>query len=75
MEETNDEMIPVKGHNNLFRDRETGAIVNTDKSAYMNYIKMKDQRQKEKNELDAIKSDIAEIKSLLREITNGSRSN
>ena len=68
-------MIPVKGHNNLFRDRNTGAIINNDKSAYSNYIRMKQQKQNERNELDMIKSDIEEIKSLLRELTNGSRQN
>lgn len=73
MNQNNDDMIPVEGHNNLFRDRETGAILNTDKSAYINYIKMKEKRQRERNELDAIKSDIEEIKSLLRELTNGSK--
>lgn len=68
-------LIPVKGHSNLFRDKNTGAIVNNDTSAYANYIRMKEQKQKEKNELDMIKSDIEEIKSLLRELTNGSRQN
>ncbi len=66
-------LIPVEGHNNLFRDRETGAILNNDKSGYMQYIRLKEQKQKEKNELDQIKKDIDEIKSLLRELTNGSR--
>jgi len=69
------ELIPVKGHTNLFRDKNTGAIVNSDTSAYSNYIRMKEQKQKERNELDTIKSDIEEIKSLLRELTNGSRQN
>jgi predicted transcriptional regulator len=73
---TEDEnLIPVEGHNNLFRDRFTGAIVNTDRSAYSNYIRMKEQKQKEKDELNQIKSDIEEIKSLLKELTNGSRQN
>jgi len=73
---TEDEnLIPVEGHGNLFRDRFTGAIVNTDRSAYSNYIRMKEQKQKEKDELNQIKSDIEEIKSLLKELTNGSRQN
>jgi hypothetical protein len=74
-EDSRDELVPVKGHSNLFRDPNTGAIVNTDKNAYTNYIKMKQQRQNERNELDMIKSDIEEIKSLLKELTNGSRQN
>ena len=69
----NNHLIPVEGYNNLFRDRNTSAILNKDKSAYNNYMRMKDQKQKEKNEIDQIKSDIEEIKSLLRELINGSR--
>ena len=65
--------IPVEGHNNLFRDRRTGAIVNHDSSRYSQYIKIKQQKQKEKDELDRLKSDIDEIKSLLRELTNGTK--
>ena len=64
--------IPVEGHNNLFRDKETGAIVNTDTSGYAQYQKMKQKRLNERRELDIIKSDIEEIKSLLRQIANGS---
>lgn len=66
-------LIPVEGHSNLFRDKNTGAILNKDRSAYINYMKMKEIKQKEKNEIDEIKKDIDEIKSLLKEIINGSR--
>lgn len=66
-------LIPVEGHSNLFRDKNTGAILNKDRSAYINYMKMKEIKQKEKNEIDEIKKDINEIKSLLKEIINGSR--
>jgi SPX domain protein involved in polyphosphate accumulation len=65
--------IPVEGHSNLFRDKETNAIINTDSAGYAQYMKMKQQKQNEKNELDKIKSDIEEIKSLLRELANGSK--
>ena len=70
-----EDLIPVEGHKNLYRDRNTGSIVNTDKSNYDRYIKTKRLKQNERRELDTIKSDIEEIKSLLRELTNGSRSN
>lgn len=68
-------MIPVEGHKNLFRDEKTGAIVNCDTFGYSQYIKMKDDRKKQREEIDQIKSDIDEIKSLLKEFLNGSRSN
>ena len=70
----NDEnLIPVKGHSNLFRDKNTGAIVNNDSSGYAQYKKMNRKKQTEREELDTIKSDIEEIKSLLRELANGSK--
>ena len=70
-----EDLIPVEGHTNLFRDRVTGAIVNTNTSGYSQYQQMKQRKQNERRELDTIKSDIEEIKTLLRELTNGSRSN
>ena len=66
-------MIPVEGHKNLFRDEKSGAIVNIDTHGYSQYIKMKNEKQKQKEELDQIKNDINEIKLLLRELTNGSK--
>lgn len=66
----NNDLIPVEGHNNLFRDKNTGAIINTDSSGYVQYQKMKQRRQTEREELDTLKKDIEEIKSLLKELTN-----
>jgi len=66
-------MIPVEGHINLFRDENSGAIVNLDTSEYNKYIKMKTEKEKQKEEIEKIKLDIVEIKSLLTEIINGSR--
>tara|TARA_Y100001970_G_scaffold291645_1_gene429595 strand:+ start:9824 stop:10021 length:198 start_codon:yes stop_codon:yes gene_type:complete len=63
-------MIPVKGHKGLFRDEESGAIINTNVSEYNNYMVMKNKKQSEKDELDKIKSDIQEIKNLLKELVN-----
>ena len=34
-------MIPVEVHKNLFRDENTNAIVNTDTTAYENYMNAK----------------------------------
>ena len=36
-------MIPVEGHKHLFRDENTGAIINEDDSGYNNYVKLKNQ--------------------------------
>ena len=73
MEIPKEDLIPVEGHTNLYRDRETGAIVNIDTSGYSHYMRMKQRRQTEREELDILKKDIEEIKSLLKELTNGPR--
>ena len=68
-----DDLIKVEGEQNLFRDRNTGAIINTDTAGSNRYMKMKQRKQTEREELDTLKKDIEEIKTLLRELTNGSK--
>lgn len=67
------DLIPVEGHNNLYRDKNTGAILNKDRNAYLNYLRLREQKQKEQSEIQQIKKDIDEIKLLLREVINGSK--
>mgnify|MGYP003110894964 FL=1 len=71
--------IRVKGHSDLVRDPMTNAIINTNKSAYEEYIKRRDIKRSESQkvedlelELSCIKDDLNEIKSLLRRLTNES---
>ena len=63
-------MIPVEGHKNLFRDPETGAILNYDTNSYSQYKKIRNQKLSEKDEIKRLRSDIDEIKSLLHEVLN-----
>ena len=64
--------IPVKNHPGLFRDSNTGAIISNNKNDFQKYIenrnRMLNQSEKveklEKN-LDELKDDINDIKSLL----------
>ena len=60
-------MIPVKDHKNLYRDEESGAIISTDSIGYAQYIKTKSKKRTERDEIEEIKSDIAEIKGMLKE--------
>ena len=62
-------MIPVEGHKNLFRDEKTGAIVNCDNTGYSDYVSQRRRKLDEKAELDIMKNDINEIKTLLKELT------
>ena len=58
-------MIPVQGHDHLFRDEKTGAIVNEDQSSYQTYMQMKKKKKKDRAEIDEMKNDISEMKKML----------
>ena len=70
--------MKVEGHNNLIRDENSNAILNTDSSEYNNYISLRAKRRQGseridnmENDLKSLKDDINEIKSLLRALSNG----
>ena len=64
---------------NLYRDENTGAIVNLDNSAYDRYVNLRENKKKlkeeKRNEIENLKNEVSEIKSLLMELLNESRRN
>ena len=71
-------LIPVEGNNDLVRDPKTDQIINTNTSAYEQYISQRKRRKldKEKSlsveeDLANLKSELSEIKSLLKELVTG----
>lgn len=62
------DLIPVEGNSTLKRDSYSSAIINTDKSAYEKYILLRDQKTKEREEIDSLKTEIAEIKNMLAQL-------
>jgi hypothetical protein len=66
-------MIRVKGHQNLYRDENSGAIINCDSSAYNQYVNVLENKELHKTELNKMKQDIDEIKSLLKQLINESK--
>ena len=72
--------LKVEGHNNLLRDRETGAIINNDKSGFSSYMMNKNIKNEEsiriqnvERDLANIHSEISELKLLIKEALNESR--
>ena len=70
--------IPVEGNTDLVRDPNTDQIINTNESAYRQYITNRQKRKSEKEkvltveqDLANLKSELGEIKSLLKELVNG----
>ena len=45
--------IPVKDRKNLFRDENSHAIINTDRQAYNTYKNLREQKLKEKEDIDS----------------------
>jgi len=57
--------LKVEGHENLYRDITTGAIVNTDKPAPRNFSRTFNNALED---INTLKEELSEIKLLLREI-------
>jgi len=60
----------VEGHPGLIRDLESNAVINNDKSAYQNYMQLREQKLKEKERLDKLENEVGEIKSLLQKLVD-----
>ena len=63
---TNSSLIPVEGHPNFCRDKNTGAIINTDSSSFAAYHQRNSQKKMERLEIEEMKNDIAEMKQMMR---------
>lgn len=78
-------LIPVEGNMGLFRDENSSAILNCSDSDYQKYLDLKASKMKEVtklnemsekvNEIDQLKSDVSELKEMMRLIINKLDSN
>lgn len=60
--------IPVEGQPGLYRDSETGAIINTSSLEFSSYEQTKKIKLKEREEIENIKNDLSELKDMMKEI-------
>jgi len=68
-------LIPVEGKPNLYRDLSSGAIVNTDNLSYKQHLQHTKSLENQKirmeileNKVNQINEDLGEIKSLLKNL-------
>lgn len=62
--------IPVEGYDNLYRDRYTGAIINTDKEVFEQSRRIRRNNlnlSQMNSDIEVLKNEMLELKSLLRE--------
>jgi flagellar motor switch protein FliG len=71
-------IVKVKGHTHLVRDLKSQAIINTDSDAYARYMARKAKQNRKDDdmrevvrEVNSLKSEMTEIKNLLKEIKDG----
>jgi hypothetical protein len=76
----NSSLIPVEGKEGWYRDPDSNAIVNCNQSEYENYMaaynkRIKKERKMEtlQDEVSGLKSDIGEIKNLLKSLLQGDK--
>ena len=74
------EKYTVDGHKDLARDPSTNSIVNVDNIGYDQYIASRNAKSEKKQKVQTMEEDLAnvkneldEIKSLLKELINGSK--
>ena len=68
----------VKDHRELVRDTESGAIINVDRSAYLNALERHKRIEKQKeiienntNDINSIKQEVSAIKEMLEKLLEG----
>ena len=72
------ELRPIEGNKDLVRDLKTGAILNINKEAFAGAKrarllreKAKEQLETNTNDINSIKGELTEIKTMLRTLING----
>lgn len=64
----------VEGNSSLLKDELSGAVLNTNKTEYENYVFLRKQKEKDASKINQLESEVNEIKNTLNEITNLLRS-
>ena len=60
--------LKVEDHDNLVKDTYTNAVINTDSVALDRARRRKEAAARKTNEVQRLKQDVAEIKSLLQQL-------
>ena len=58
--------VKVKDSGSLYRDEESGAILNCSDSEYNSYLKLKQKKMDEASEMDKLKNDVDELKDMMK---------
>jgi|13_taG_2_1085334.scaffolds.fasta_scaffold00376_6 hypothetical protein len=60
------EYIKVDQDPSLYKNLETGSVINIDDQAYENYMKLKKKKERKNEEISQLKDELSEIKGILK---------
>jgi len=61
-------LIPVEGHEGLYRDLKTGAIINTNKNEFQKYVSKRDEISRNQQQITQTAEEVKELKSEILEL-------
>jgi|TARA_B100001939_G_C16607590_1_gene473696 cell division protein FtsB len=67
------EYVQVEQDSSLYKNTETGAVINVNDQAYTNYMKMKQRKSKQNREIDQLKDEISELKGMLKTLLDNNK--
>jgi len=68
-------LIPIENNNSLYRDAESGAVLNCSTSDYESYLQHKKSLLEKQDEIQTLKNEVSEIKDMMRLILSKLDSN
>jgi len=60
--------MPVEGYPDLLKDMKTNMIVNINKEKAIQSRRIREQKLKERQEVDTLKADVSDIKRMLQQL-------
>ena len=67
------EYVQVEQDSSLYKNTETGAVINGNDQADTNYMKMKQRKSKQNREIDQLKDEISELKGMLKTLLDNNK--
>ena len=67
------EYVQVEQDSSLYKNTETGAVINVNDQAYTNYMKMKQRKNKQNREIDQLKDEISELKGMIKTLIDNNK--
>jgi len=68
-------LIPIENNHSLYRDIESGAVLNCSSSDYESYLQHKKLLLEKQDEIQSLKNEVSEIKDMMRLILSKLDSN